>query len=725
MQQNQRFILFLILSMGLFFAWFAVGPKLFPGLFPQPRKPPEAAKTEKTKTAKSKKTIKSPAGKTAGGKTVAVKSKPVVAPRPKTGNEPVGKKKTDTKVAKKKEKKQKSTPPGYKPDLRPAKSIVLGSSDPKDGYFIEAEISPNGAAVNWIKLNDERYRTVADRDEQLKVVGSGEQDRRTFDLFIKEIDDKLKAIRRDASLNSVRWKSEGTEKTNNVITAAAWSFSMPGDPIKIIKRYSLVHVKEVAENLRKAQDQQAKGYELKFELEFVNTAEEARKLKYSLQGPVGVPLEDLENVRVFRTVVTGLISDGGKLVAESTTAATIVESEAEEEWTLPIQYIGIDVQYFAALLIPGKDDYFEVARPQIVSNKGEDKHADITLILDSKELTIPAKADGKDGTLKHKLTLYAGPKRKSLLDAYEAEDTIQYGWFSWVARGMLWLLNVFHGIGLPYGIAVICLTFVVRGALFPLSRKQVASARKMKELQPQIAELKKKYANDREKMARAQMELFSKAGYNPFAGCLPIFLQLPIFIGLYQALSNAVELRLAPFPLSWIDNLAAPDALIPDIGFRIPFLGSSFNLLPIITIFLFVAQQKMFMPPPTDEQTAMQQKMMMYMSIFFGFLFYRVPSGLCIYFIASSIWGIAERKILDAKGDPEPPPDDGKGSGSSDNPDESPRKGFFAKLMDMADQAAAAKAQSNGNARDDQSTQPQRAPKGGGGKKKKGKRKRR
>jgi YidC/Oxa1 family membrane protein insertase len=95
--------------------------------------------------------------------------------------------------------------------------------------------------------------------------------------------------------------------------------------------------------------------------------------------------------------------------------------------------------------------------------------------------------------------------------------------------------------------------------MYPISRKQAAGAKKMKELQPKIAELKKKYAGDKEKMARAQMELFGKHNYNPMSGCLPMFLQLPIFIGLYQGLNNSVNLRLAPF--LWFDNLAAPDAL--------------------------------------------------------------------------------------------------------------------------------------------------------------------
>jgi YidC/Oxa1 family membrane protein insertase len=150
--------------------------------------------------------------------------------------------------------------------------------------------------------------------------------------------------------------------------------------------------------------------------------------------------------------------------------------------------------------------------------------------------------------------------------------------------------------------------------------------------------------------------LFAKHNYNPFGGCLLMFIQLPIFIGLYRSLSVDIELLQAPLisGLWWCSNLAGPDMLWYWESYLPAFLGDPgdgwlgpyLNVLPIITIVLFLVQQKMFMPPPTDEQTRMQQQMMKYMMIFMGVLFFRVPSGLCVYFIASSLWGIAERKLL-------------------------------------------------------------------------------
>ncbi|HID21235.1 MAG TPA: membrane protein insertase YidC, partial [Planctomycetaceae bacterium] len=351
-------------------------------------------------------------------------------------------------------------------------------------------------------------------------------------------------------------------------------------------------------------------------------------------------------------------------------------------------FIGVDVQYFAALLFPSEEQlgtpdhsYIEFAKPVIV--KRDPVYAqwsDISVRLHAYPVAV---APGQQEV--HSYTLFAGPKRTELLRPLGADAVLDFStWFGigYVSKGLVWLLNLLHSIGIPYGIAILLMTVMVRGAMYPISRKQALGAKKMKELQPQLQELKKKYAKDKEKLARAQMELFAKHRYNPLAGCLPMLLQLPIFIGLYQSLRMSVDLRLASF--LWIDNLAAPDALFP-LPFRVPFLGwTEFNLLPILTVVLFLVQQKMFMPPATDEQTEMQQKMMTYMMVFFGFLFYRLPSGLCLYFIASSLWGMGERKLLDYTDTKEPPPQEP----ATPSPPKKKTPGWLARLSDQLDASA-------------------------------------
>lgn len=211
-----------------------------------------------------------------------------------------------------------------------------------------------------------------------------------------------------------------------------------------------------------------------------------------------------------------------------------------------------------------------------------------------------------------------------------------------------------------YGICIILLTVLVRGMMFPLSRKQVMTSMKMQELAPELKALGEKYKDDPQKKMQEMMKLYRKHGVNPMGSCWVLLLQLPIFMGLYWAFRESVDFRLAQF--LWIDNLSAPDMLFswgesipvissPESYGGILYLGPFFNLLPILAITLMIAQQQMLMPPPTDEQQVAQRKMMKYMMIFFGILFYKVAAGLCVYFIASSVWGFMERKLLPKKED--------------------------------------------------------------------------
>ncbi len=226
----------------------------------------------------------------------------------------------------------------------------------------------------------------------------------------------------------------------------------------------------------------------------------------------------------------------------------------------------------------------------------------------------------------------------------------------WVLSKIVWLIP-------SYGLSIMCLTMMVRGLMFPVSRKGALTSIRMQQLGPEIKKLQEKFKDDKQALQLATMELYRKNGVNPFGTCWFMFLQMPIFMGLYYALQESITFRLAPFWPTWIDNLAAPDMLF-EWGQNIPiisspawyggslgflYLGPYLNLLPIIAVALMIVQQKMITPPPTDEQQEMQQKMMKYMMVFMGLMFYKVAAGLCIYFIASSLWGFAERKLLPKK----------------------------------------------------------------------------
>jgi YidC/Oxa1 family membrane protein insertase len=252
-----------------------------------------------------------------------------------------------------------------------------------------------------------------------------------------------------------------------------------------------------------------------------------------------------------------------------------------------------------------------------------------------------------------------------------AEFWWNIGWTKLVVRCtnlMHWILGWIHFFVPSYGLCIILLTVLVRGLMFPLSRKQALMGIKMQELGPEMKKLAEKYHDDPQQRQMAQMELFRKHGVNPVGGCWVMLLQMPILMGLYYALQESSLFRLGSFWPMWITNLAAPDMLFPwsdriywisrpeDYGSFL-YLGPYFNLLPILAVALMIVQQKMYTPPPADEQQAAQQSMMKYMMIFFGLMFYKMASGLCVYFIASSVWGFAERRLLPKRKEAVPGPD--------------------------------------------------------------------
>jgi YidC/Oxa1 family membrane protein insertase len=253
------------------------------------------------------------------------------------------------------------------------------------------------------------------------------------------------------------------------------------------------------------------------------------------------------------------------------------------------------------------------------------------------------------------------------------EFAASIGW-SWVLikctnfmHNLLWFL---HKVIPSYGLCIILMTLLVRGLMFPISRRQAATSVKMQALAPEMKKLQEKFKDDPQARNLAVMDLYRKHGVHPLGSCWIVFLQMPIFLGLYYALQESIHFRLAPF--LWMDNLAAPDMLIwwtekipwisdPAAQGGFFYLGPYFNLLPVVAVSFMLVQQKMLTPPPADEQQEMQQKMMKWMMVVMGILFYKVASGLCVYFIVSSLWGMTERQLLPkakpaVAGGAEPPP---------------------------------------------------------------------
>lgn len=535
----------------------------------------------------------------------------------------------------------------------------LGDKDTAklDEFFLAAKLRSEGASIDTIELTDmRRYPAFGHRERRLKLVGDDPlADRRTFGMGVPIIDAQLK----DQKLDTMPWRV--SNETPNSVT---FTIESPDGVWEVSKTYTLRTLTPDEQKTPGIRDTLSAGYKLDLTVKFTNRSPRSREISYLLQGPTGVPLEDADNAYKYRDVRMGFLRDDGSAVDDSKMSATEVvkkhNANAPVIWKRPIKYIGVDVAYFATLLLPNEDQVrnrtIDSSKAVLVTeNKTNTSYSDISFDLTSKSFTVPA-----NESVEHKYALYAGPKRQQLLQQVFAGAVLDYGWFDSICRGMVWVLNLFHSLGLSYGMSIICLTVVVRTMLIPLSKHQAAHAARMKELQPKIQarqkELEARHGKNTEEYLKASQELVAEQSKMMLGGCLPMFLQLPIFIALYRSLSSSIELRMEPF--LWFENLASPDAMF-ELPFRIPMLGwSEFNLLPCISIGLMMAHQKLTMPPPQNEEQAAQYKMMNVMMFVMGATFYRVPAGLCLYFISTNIWSMTERYLFEkwAKNHPPAPP---------------------------------------------------------------------
>ena len=449
--------------------------------------------------------------------------------------------------------------------------------------------------------------------------------------------------------------------------------------------------------------------------------------RYQIVGARGLPIEGEWYTSVYREAIVGTIDKSG-------TARRTIEAPQEIRMTeggerhasspdRPIRLAGTKIQYFAAMLAVSdvqaegvKPDFIQYARttPEGLPFDTHGVPVKEKPFLDDMTVRVIAAPVDADKSATHQYVLYNGPAKVRLLRQLKGEkavpddvvdryldklhldvmtDAPMPNFFGRVANTLFWsdlvvgftniihsLLGFLHGIVGDLGVSIILITVLVRGLLYPLSRRQQYNSKmmqdKMAKMAPELKALQEKYGSDFQRMNQEKMLLYRKHGVNPFSamgGCLLVILQMPVFMGLYYALQENVLFRSDGF--LWMPNLAAPDMLVfwtekipwistPDNLGSMIYLGPYLNVLPLIAVALMMVQQNKMMPTSADPQVQAQMKMMKYMMIFFGVMFYKVPAGLCIYFILSTTWGLAERKFMPK---PKPPaPDDG------DDPDEEP-----------------------------------------------------
>jgi len=259
------------------------------------------------------------------------------------------------------------------------------------------------------------------------------------------------------------------------------------------------------------------------------------------------------------------------------------------------------------------------------------------------ELLVPMTAFA---TSPYPFTIYAGPKDLSNLESvgHHLTRTVNLGWFTFVAEPMLRILKLFHHVSGNYGVDIILLTVLVKLITVPLTHKSFKSMQEMQKLQPQMKKLQEKYADDRTALNKEVMELYRRHNVNPLGGCLPMIIQMPIFIGLYNALLSAVELRHAPFAW-WINDLSAPDRLPPIPHPPLAVIAGTEIRIPVLTLLMGVSmlvQQRM--TPQTGDPA--QQRMMMIMPLVFTVMFINFPSGLALYWLVNNVLTIAQQMLM-------------------------------------------------------------------------------
>ena len=496
--------------------------------------------------------------------------------------------------------------------------------------------------------------------------------------------DEIDLAMRDSQWEVNKIDDNQAELSFQVSPAALEKHGLKG-PITVVKRFGVPKIAEA-----EVESVESKTWHWDFDIDIQNGSGTTQPIGYELKGPTGTPSETWWYSQKTHGRAAALFSIAGARDVLGSTQyrdyqfwgnSEIVKESLDEDGTTQflvdpyeaadnpeasqVKWLGVDTLYFNVTMFP-KAENFNVfsafaeingghsngltTAPKVPKNAREHKLVDCTFRV-FKSVSVPA-----NGTSSEPFEIFSAPKDPDVLDQYGLGETRAFGWFWWCSKPLLWLMHVLHTLtfGITYTIPIIIITMLVRCLMIPFSRRAALNAQMMQYLQPEVKAIKDKYPDDMQKQAVAQRELFAKYNYKPLGGCLMGVIQLPVFLGLYRGLSVDIALRDQPLipGLSWCSNLSGPDQLMYWKHFMPSWLGEAgwfgpfLNILPLATMALFLIQQKMFTPPAMDEQQRMMQKMMSFMMLFMAIMFFKVPAGLCVYFVTSSIWAILEKKLL-------------------------------------------------------------------------------
>ena len=385
--------------------------------------------------------------------------------------------------------------------------------------------------------------------------------------------------------------------------------------------------------LRQTWELPEKGYAANFQLTFVNPGKTPLML-----GDIIVNGGDLPSWADVSGDKIRVASHRFDFLTEKNKFVDIdADDDDDDFYVVPapvVKWAGLGNKYFAMVLTAAEGNFRLNQSRKVV--KGEDgKSYIISMGAMLNDVTLPPA-----GTEVFKFRTYSGPKETSLLTAFEPSCArmmhLAWGPLDYLARFLLWLLVKLNSVVGSYGWSIILLTLIVRTVFYPVTAKANTSMKKMQSVGPKIQALREKYKDNPQMLNMKTMELYREEKVNPFGGCLPILLQIPVSFALYATLEGAVQLRQVPF--LWCKDLAAPDTI-----FSIPlyFVNLPFNPLVLAMTGLMIIQQRMT-PMSADP---MQKKMMMAMPIIMLLFLYNLPSGLTLYWTVSNFFSIVQLKL--------------------------------------------------------------------------------
>lgn len=569
-----------------------------------------------------------------------------------------------------------------------AASAVVGSNDPASGYKIKVFLTPYGAGIWWLTLTDYRWQPLG--TEPYAVLRNRLADgtpNYLYHLAARRIwindqavwvgDAGWELVESDR-LSFAEYALVVRDAEDRPVLEIRRRFEVQPGSYEVLCRQSLRNLS--GQSIRVVWEQNALGDIVPDEGSYMGDRRELMAGYFNLSYDPARQHIYTDRTQVMRQKV---------MEKAAYWPVDHLPEKHELVWLAMVnRYFAVavhpavpmGVRAIRPLDIPPLVQWFEEKVGVEVQGAAVDKQdrRSLALILKSRPIELEA---GKTASLD--VALYAGPRSPVLfrqqpyealgfggLVVYNLGGLCAFCTFQWLAKLLLVILRAIYFVLRDWGLAIIALVLLVRGLLHPITRRSQINMTKMQKqmaaLQPEIEKLKKKFANDQTRLQQETMRLYREKGINPLnvLGCLPMFLQMPIWIALYAMLYYAIELRHQPAfygLFQWMSagrwhflaDLSSPDFFIKFPGdgitvnlllFRPTFAG--IHLLPILMAVVFYVQQKITTPPPTSEQAAQQQRIMMWMTLLFPLMLYSAPSGLNLYILASTAAGIADSWLV-------------------------------------------------------------------------------